>query len=76
MKRDKTEPSLALADGQLWQLENSYIQVFHVGRRLVNYKVMKKLKQRAVRTHTTAIGTLEKFLKDNSARLTSPGATN
>ncbi len=58
-----------LAKGQLWQINDAYIQIVELGRRLIQYKMLRQLGQRAVRTQMTGIETLEAYLKDNAARL-------
>lgn len=47
-----------LERGQLWRTDLGYIQVWHIGKRLIEYKMMKELGRKAVKTHTTAIDTL------------------
>ena len=41
-----------------------------IGKRLIEYKMMKQLGQKAVRTQTTAIDTLKQYLKKHRAVLT------
>ena len=57
--KKRTRPCPALAEGQLWKTGNGYIQVWHIGKRLVDYKVMKEPGKRAVRTQATGIDTLQ-----------------
>jgi hypothetical protein len=64
-----TKPLPALVKGQLWKTDNVYIQVWHIGKRLIDYKMMKQLRQKAVRTQTTAIETLKEYLTFHSAVL-------
>jgi hypothetical protein len=68
----KTVPKLlpALEKGQLWKTDTGYIQIWHIGKRLMEYKMMKQLGQKAVRTQTTAIETLSAYLKIHKAVLT------
>ncbi len=58
-----------LEQGQLWKTQNGYIQIWHIGKRLIDYKMMKKLGKKAVRTQTTAINTLAEYLKTHKAVL-------
>ena len=58
-----------LAKGQLWKTNGSYILIVELGKRLIQYKMLKQEGQRAVRTQMTGIDTLEAYLKDNSAQL-------
>ena len=58
-----------LEQGQLWKIHDRYIQIWHIGKRLIDYKILKRLGQKAVRTQTTAIETLNEYLKFHSAVL-------
>jgi hypothetical protein len=73
MKKTK-QSSPPLAEGQLWKTDTGYIQVWHIGKRLVDYKMMKEPGKKAVRTQATGIGTLQEYLKAHKAVLaiTSP----
>lgn len=68
MKNSK-QPLPPLEKGQLWKTDAGYIQVWHVGKRLIDYKMMRQPGQKAVRTQATAIDTLRTYLKDNGAVL-------
>ena len=57
--KKSNKPSPALANGQLWKTDNSYIHIWHIGKRLVDYKMMKQPGRKAVRTHATGIDTLQ-----------------
>jgi len=48
---------------------NGYIQIWNVGKRLIDYKMMKQPGQRAVRTQATGIDTLKEYLKTHKAVL-------
>ncbi len=69
MKIQHKKPLRPLAKGQLWQINDVYIQIVELGRRLIQYKMLRQEGQRAVRTQMTGIETLEAYLKDNAARL-------
>jgi hypothetical protein len=72
----KTRKSLPpLAQGQLWKTAETYIQIMHLGKTLIDYKLMKELGRRAIKTHTSAIAELEKYLLTNKARLVKKAAT-
>ncbi|HEV2211208.1 MAG TPA: hypothetical protein VG167_20790 [Verrucomicrobiae bacterium] len=71
MKIKRKRPAQPLAKGQLWQIDDAYIQIVELGRRLIQYKMLRQQGQRAVRTQMTGIENLETYLKDNSARLVS-----
>jgi hypothetical protein len=66
--RTKTPP---LSDGQVWQMKDCYIQITHLGKTLVEYKMMAKLGQKAVRSQMGSIAATEAYLRTNQARLLS-----
>jgi hypothetical protein len=69
MKNNRKSVARPLAKGQLWQTEKSYVQIVELGKRLIHYKMPRELGQRAVKTHTVGIETLESYLKTHRARL-------
>lgn len=62
-------PSLPLAAGQVWKLKDRYLRVSRVGKTLVEYKLMRKLGQRAVQSQMASQAIVLKYLKANKARL-------
>jgi hypothetical protein len=69
--RKKAQPQQALAKGQIWKTENAYIQIVELGKRLIQYKMMKQQGQKAVKTQMAGIDSLESYLKTNAAKLVS-----
>lgn len=70
MKTSRKRAARPLAKGQLWLTKNdSYVQIVELGKRLIHYKMPRELGQRAVKTHTVGIETLESYLRTNKARL-------
>jgi hypothetical protein len=65
-----TKPFPQLEQGQLWKTNSGYVQIWHIGKRLTDYRMMKKLGQKAARTQTTAIETMNEYLKAQKAVLT------
>ena len=65
----------ALARGQWWKTENAYIQIVDLGKRLIDYRMMRQLGQ-SRRTQTSTIETMEKYLKANEARLMRGNSRN
>jgi hypothetical protein len=59
----------ALAEGQIWKMTTSYIQIIELGKLLIHYKMMKELSQTRVRTQMIGMTTLETYLKTNRAKL-------
>jgi hypothetical protein len=68
MKKSEKPPP-PLAKGQLWKTDTGYVQIWHIGKRLIDYKMMKEPGRRAVRTQATRIDTLEGYLKSQKAVL-------
>ncbi len=71
--RKKSLP--ALANGQLWKTENAYIQIVELGKRLIDYRMMRQLGQ-SRRTQTSTIETMANYLKENEARLVKGNSRN
>jgi hypothetical protein len=66
----KSKMSLpTLAEGQLWKTDGGYIQIRHIGKRLIDYKAMKQPGRKAVPTQATGIDTLQEYLKAQKAVL-------
>jgi hypothetical protein len=61
MKKNK-KPLPPLENGQLWKTDTGYIQIWHIGKRLVDYKMMKQPGRKGVRTQATGIDTLQEYL--------------
>ena len=57
-----------LADGQVWRMSESILEVTMVGKLLVHYKLGKPNAIR-VSNSVKSIATIEKFLKENKAVL-------
>ena len=75
IKTNRKKALPALANGQLWKTENAYIQIVELGKRLIDYRMMRQLGQ-ARRTQTSSIETMEKYLKANEARLVKGNSRN
>ena len=60
-----------LEEGQLWKTDKGYIQIWHIGKRLIDYKMMKQPGQKAVRAQATSIETLKMYLQTQKAVLAS-----
>jgi hypothetical protein len=73
VNRKKSWP--ALANGQLWKTENAYIQIVELGKRLIDYRMMRELGQTR-RIQTSSIETMEKYLKAHEAQLVKGNSRN
>jgi len=59
----------ALQPGQLWKLEQGYVEVVEVGKRLVHYKTLRQPDQRAAVTRMIGVEALLKYLTHCEGRL-------
>ena len=59
-----------LEQGQLWKTHKGYIRIWHIGKRLIEYKMMREPGMKAVKTQMTAIETLTEYLNVHEAVLT------
>jgi hypothetical protein len=75
IKANRKKSLPALASWQLWKTETAYIQIVDLGKRLIDYRMMRELGQ-ARRTQTSSIETMEKYLKTNKARLVEGPSRN
>jgi hypothetical protein len=76
MQKNDTRPANNLAKGQLWKLRDGYIYIVGQGKRLVQYKMLKSEKQRAVMTRMAGIEALEKFLREHQAEPVAGSSAN
>jgi hypothetical protein len=67
--RTGTKTLPGLQKGQLWKTEKGYIRIWHIGKRLIEYKMMREQGMKAVKTQTTTIDTLTEYLKVHKAVL-------
>ena len=62
-----TKTLSGLEHGQLWKTEKGYIRIWDIGKRLIEYKMMREPGMKAVKTQTTALETLTEYLKVHKA---------
>jgi hypothetical protein len=58
-----------LAKGQLWKLNNLYIQIVELGKRLIHYRMLNDLKESGARIKTSSVEVLWRYLQSRHARL-------
>ena len=58
-----------LEEGQLWQLTSGFMRIGHVGKLLVQYKLMKVPERRAVPVRISSIQDVRNLLKEHRAVL-------
>ena len=66
-----SKPLPQLETGQLWKTDSDYIKIWHIGKLLIDYKMMKQPEHKAARTHAISIGKLREYLMVNNAVLTN-----
>ena len=59
----------ALEKGQIWKTGETYLLITDAGKRLVHYKLTKKLEQKGLRKHLASMATVQAFLESNRAEL-------
>ena len=69
MKLETLRNPKRLEKGQLWKLEDGYLYIVELGKRLVHYKLLRQPSQRAVVTRLIGMGELLTYLKHNEAHL-------
>ena len=69
----RKKPKIPLATGQLWEVKAGYVQITHIGKTLAEYKLLKTIGQKAVRSQTGSLVSVEAWLKLNKAKLISSG---
>ena len=74
MKNNRKKSEAELAKGQVWKTADAYLQIMDRGKRLIEYKMMKELGKKAVRTQMSAIAAVEEYLKANQAELVEKAA--
>jgi len=68
-RNPKTTGSFLLEKGQVWKTPRGFIAIDHVGKRLIDYRLMSKPGQRAARSQMATVTDLTAFLEANSGRL-------
>jgi hypothetical protein len=58
-----------LAAGQLWKMKHVYVQIVELGKRLIEFKLLKYPQEAGVRPQTSEISTLWGYLQARHARL-------
>ena len=64
-----------LAIGQLWQLKAGYLQITGVGKRLIEYKMLRQPGQRVVQRTMSNHADVAAYLKTNKGKLVVAAAS-
>ena len=65
-----------LEKGQLWKIEHGYVYIAELGKRLIHYKMLRQLNQRAVPTSLIGVDALVIFLMHSEAELVTEAFAN
>jgi hypothetical protein len=68
-KKPKTFETLI--KGQIWQVNETYVQIVDAGKTLIHYTMSPKPRQRGLRVHMATRETVQEFLQSNRAKLLS-----
>jgi hypothetical protein len=69
MNNEKLRIPNRLEKGQLWKLENGYVYIVELGKRLIHYKLLRQPNQKAVITRLIGMQELLTYLKHTEAFL-------
>jgi hypothetical protein len=69
MNTELRATGLPFEAGQLWKLDEGYLQVTDLGKKLIYYKILRQPTQKAALTRLIRIEALANFLKQNEAQL-------
>lgn len=58
-----------LQAGQLWKIEHGYIYIVELGKRLIQYKMLRYPNQRAVLTRLIGVEAFLNYLSQSEAQL-------
>jgi hypothetical protein len=67
----RIKPFPPFETGQLWKTKSDYIKIWHIGKLLIDYKMMKQPEHKQARTHAISIEKLKEYLMANNAVLAS-----
>ncbi len=65
-----------LAKGQVWKTRAAAIEIVALGKRLIHYRITKRLGMRGVSAQISAIEAMERYLKANEAELVAGASRN
>jgi hypothetical protein len=71
MKTEVAEAAHPLEIGQTWRLGHCYLHISCLGKRLVQYQILKQLNEQAANSRLIGIVELLMFLRHNEAELVS-----
>ena len=66
---DKSSPQMA--QGQVWRIDDAYLYIVEIGRRMIYYKMARQAGERTLATQMIGIDALAAYLKATEATLMS-----
>jgi hypothetical protein len=71
MSRKKESRNLPerLATGQTWKLNDFYIQIVELGKKLIHYRMLSDLRESGARIKTSGVEVMWVYLKTRHAQL-------
>lgn len=69
MRSEEKRNSHKLQPGQLWKVDQGYVYIVELGKRLIQYKMLREPNQKAVLTRMIGIEALANFLRHSEAEL-------
>jgi hypothetical protein len=67
--KGKSPPPASLLKGQIWKVNETYVQIVDAGKTLIHYTMSPKPRQRGLRVHMATRETVQDFLRSNRAKL-------
>jgi len=65
-----------LAKGQVWKTSAAHIEIVGLGKRLIHYRITKRLGARQVSAQISGIEAMANYLRANEARLVKGDCQN
>jgi hypothetical protein len=65
-----------LAKGQLWKLNQFYIQIVELGKKLIHYRMLSDLKETGAKIKTSGVDVMWGYLKSRRAQLIQNAVRN
>jgi hypothetical protein len=75
-KRQGGGEPVGLAKGQLWKLNNLYIQIVELGKKMIHYRMLSDVRETGARIKTSGVDVMWGYLKSRRAQLVQHGASD
>jgi hypothetical protein len=71
MSAASDKPSPQMAQGQVWRIDDAYLHIVEIGRRMIYYKMTRQAGERTLATQMIGIDALAAYLRATEATLMS-----